>query len=142
MSSRIWRRVALAVVAAGIAVSAAAHHSYAMFDLSRHASVAGTVAKLEWGNPHVFVWLYVANGHGGYDLYAMENGSVSILGRFGWKRDSLRPGDRVRVEYLPLKNGRNGGYFVRATLADGRVLAGDPYGPGGPKSLQPASVAP
>ena len=45
-----------------------AHHSYAMFDSSKRMSITGTVAKVEWGNPRVFLWFYVRNLRGQYDL--------------------------------------------------------------------------
>ena len=48
-------------LAFGVATSTDAHHSYAMFDGTRTATIKGTVAKLEWTNPHVFVWMYVPN---------------------------------------------------------------------------------
>jgi len=113
-----------------LASSVPAHHSYAMFDGSRTLSVSGTVAKLEWMNPHVFVWLYVPNPKTkeGYDLYVFENGSPNVLARLGWTRTSLTPGEKIVVEYWPLKDGRNGGHFTKTIYADGRAL----YGAGGP----------
>lgn len=115
----------------GLPREASAHHSYAMFDASRKLSVRGTVAKLEWMNPHVFLWLYVPNqaDQGKYDLYAFENGSVNALSRLGWSATALKAGDQITVEYWPLKDGRKGGHCDKATLADGRVL----YSAGGPE---------
>jgi len=123
----------VAVVLLWAANSVSAHHSYAMFDGSRTLSVSGTVAKLEWMNPHVFVWLYVPNPKAkeGYDLYVFENGSPNVLARLGWTRTSLTPGDKIVVEYWPLKDGRNGGHFTKTVYSDGRVL----YGAGGPNAL-------
>ncbi len=109
-----------------------AHHSYAMFDHSRAVTVNGTVAKLEWTNPHVFVWLYVkrADNPGEYDLYGFENGPITMLMRVGWTKDSFRAGDKVAVQYFPLKDGRPGGSFIKAVLANGSVLLGDTHAPG------------
>lgn len=123
----------VAVVLLLLAGSVPAHHSYAMFDGSRTLSVSGTVAKLEWMNPHVFVWLYVPNPKTkvGYDLYVFENGSPNVLARLGWTRTSLTPGEKIVVEYWPLKDGRNGGHFTKTVYPDGRVL----YGAGGPNAL-------
>ena len=103
-----------------------AHHSYAMFDGSKTLTVSGTVAKLEWANPHVYVWVYVKNpsASSGYDLYAFENGSPGVLSRLGWSKSTFTTGERITVEYWPLKDGRSGGHFVKATHADGRVAAG------------------
>jgi hypothetical protein len=109
-----------------LATTAGAHHSYAMFDGSRTVTVNGTVAKLEWMNPHVFVWLYVPNPQAkdGYDLYAFENGSPNVLVRMGWSKSALTVGEKVSVEFWPLKDGRHGGHFLKATRADGQVLEG------------------
>jgi len=102
-----------------------AHHSYTMFDGSRRLTVAGTVAKVEWMNPHVFIWVYVPNAEtpGRYDLYAFENGSTAALARIGWTRTTLTPGQKISVEYSPLRDGRKGGHFIRAIHADGTVSA-------------------
>jgi len=124
----------LVVIAACLLLtgSAWAHHSYAMFDGSKTISVTGTIAKLEWMNPHVFVWVYVPNAKAanGYDLYAFENGSPNVLTRIGWTAKSLNAGEKVTVEYWPLKDGRAGGHFLKATLGDGHVL----FGAGGPNA--------
>jgi hypothetical protein len=125
---RITLRVAALTLA--LAQPGHAHHSYTMFDASASKSVTGTVAKLEWNNPHVFVWVYVRNASvpGGHDLYAFENGSPGVLVRMGWSKDSLTAGETITVDYWPLKDGRKGGHFVKATRSDGRTLLG--LGPG------------
>src|SRR5262245_61592026 len=115
-----------------LATAASAHHSYAMFDGSRTLTVNGTVAKLEWMNPHVFVWIYVPKPKtkGGYDIYAFETSSPNVLTRLGWTKTVLTVGEKITVEYWPLKDGRNGGHFLKATRPQGPVL----YGAGGPNA--------
>jgi hypothetical protein len=115
-----------ALLALGLAVPAEAHHSYAMFDSSATRTVSGTVAKLEWANPHVFIWVYVPNkaGPGKYDLWAFENGSPSVLSARGWNPKVLQPGEKVTIEYWPLKDGGIGGHFEKVTFADGHSLSG------------------
>ena len=105
---------------------ASAHHSYAMFDSSSTRTVVGTVAKLEWKNPHVFLGVYVAKpgAPGEHDLWAFENGSPTGLSARGWTRGSFKTGEKVTIEYWPLRNGAKGGHFERATWADGRKLTG------------------
>ena len=111
---------------------AQAHHTYALFDGSRMRTVAGTVAKLEWTNPHTFVWVYVASAEnaGRYDLYAFENGSPNAVSKVGWSQTSLRAGDKIAVQYAPLRDGRKGGHLVSVKLPDGRILHGVGFGSG------------
>jgi hypothetical protein len=108
--------------------SAWAHHSHALFDMSHSASVAGTVAKLEWTNPHIFLWLYVPDStqKNGYQLYAFESGSVALMARAGWDHGSLAAGEKVSVKYMPLRDGRSGGAILQVTRANGKTLSGDP----------------
>jgi len=131
-------RVALLALATLLtSATASAHHSYAMFDMAHPATVNGSVAKIEWVNPHVFVWIYVRKSgqQGGYDLYAFENGPIGMLARYGWTKNAFRVGEQVTVEYFPLRDGRTGGYFIKATRSDGTVQIGDPYAPGVAKEL-------
>lgn len=111
---------------------ASAHHTYSMFDLQKPIVVQGTVAKVEWTNPHVFIWVYVKRPDkpGVYDLYGFENAPVNFLVRLGWTKDSLEPGEKVTVQYFPLRDGRPGGFFIQAVQVDGSELNASPFGPG------------
>jgi hypothetical protein len=113
--------LASASLSAGAAL---AHHSYAMFDASATSKVTGTVAKLEWTNPHAFLWVYVPSRDkpGAYDLWGFENGSPSVLQGHGWNREVLKAGDKVEIEYWPLRDKSNGGHCEKVTFADGRAL--------------------
>jgi hypothetical protein len=124
-----------------VAATAAAHHSYAMFDGTRTLKVAGTVAKIEWTNPHAFVWVYVPNAksENGYDLYAFENGAPNALARQGWSKTTFAIGEPVTIEYWPLLDGRTGGHFASATRADGSVVRGVGGPPSANRTRQPAA---
>jgi hypothetical protein len=115
-----------------LAVPTLAHHSYSMFDMSTSVVVEGSVAKHEWVNPHTFVWLYVEKKGqpGQHDLYAFENGPIGMMVRQGWSKDTLSVGEKITVQYFPLKDGRTGGYFIKAVFADGREILGDKFAPG------------
>ncbi len=105
-----------------------AHHSYAMIDNSKVLEVSATVAKLEWINPHIFLWAYVADEsqESGYQLYAFESGSITMMTKAGWTRDdTVKVGEKVTIEYLPLFNGEPGGSIATLTHADGSVTPGD-----------------
>ena len=126
------RKISLSLNAAAAAAvltlfagSAFAHHSYIMFDRDRKITVDGTIAKLEWQNPHVWVWAYVANDKGGFDLWGFESGSVNALARRGWRQGFLKTGEKMKIELYPLKNGEHGGYFIKGTRPDGSVIESD-----------------
>ena len=133
MTIRLALRALAGALGLAAVASAAAHHSYSMFDGTRTLEVEGTVAKIEWTNPHVFVWVYVPNAKSpsGYDLYAFENGGPTALARLGWSKTTFATGEPVTIEYWPLLDGRTGGHFASATRADGSVIRGA----GGPRSI-------
>ena len=130
MRTRICALSALASVGLLFSVSGTAHHSYALFDGSKINTITGTVAQLEWVNPHVFLWVYVRNPDSdtGYDLYALENGSPNVLRERGWSRTYFEEGELLAIRYWPVNDGQNGGHFAVATRSDGTVV----YGAGGP----------
>ena len=108
--------------------SAFSHHSYSVIDNTRVLEVEATIAKLEWVNPHIFLWAYVADEtqESGYQLYAFEAGSVTMMTKSGWTRDdTVEVGEVVTIESLPLKSGEPGGALARITRADGTVTPGD-----------------
>jgi len=136
---RIVRRKLAGLVLLLTAIGTAqAHHTYAMFDGSKSLTVHGTIAKVEWSNPHVFVWMYVLSQAtpGKYDLYAFESGSVGELTHLGWSSTALKAGDKATIEYHPLRDGRRGGHLTTATTPDGRVLR-CLSGPGAPPGSAP-----
>ena len=114
----------LALCASLASSTARAHHSYSMFDGSGTRTLSGTVAKLDWKNPHSFIWVYVPNptSPGKYDLWAFENGSPSVLSKLGWDKESFKAGEKVTVEYWPLRSGGIGGHCERVTSAAGKGL--------------------
>ena len=120
----------LGIAALLLVMPAFAHHSYALFDTSKVVTVTGTVAKFEWINPHTFIWVYVPDKaqKNGHQLYAFETGSLVVMARDGWDQNSVRVGEKLTVEYFPLKDGRPAGSLVQLTHADGRVQNGDPFG--------------
>ena len=110
--------------------AATAHHSFAMFDHVNRITLAGTVTRFEWTNPHVYIELDVPDGKGGAKHYSIECASVNVLMRTGWKFTDVHKGDKVKLLVNPLKDGTAGGMLETATFADGRTL-GDSNPPGG-----------
>ena len=123
----VFRPLALAVAVSALAAagSAAAHHSFAMYDATKLVTVTGTVKEFQWTNPHAILWVY-ANPEktGATDLWSFElSTSPGPLSRLGWTKGSLKPGDKVAVEMNPLHDGQHGGSLKKATLlSTGQVL--------------------
>ena len=100
---------------------ALAHHSYAMFDMTKTITLNGSVVQFKWQNPHSFIRLDVpVNGQ--VEHWAIEMTSPNNLAVEGWKRSSLKPGDKVSVQIHPLRDGAKGGSFAAGKLTDGSTL--------------------
>jgi len=127
----------VAILAAGIGLVGApalAHHSFAMFDQRQMMTLEGVVHEFQWTNPHAFIELDVRNGSR-TQRWAIELNSPNNLTRQGWRRSSLRAGERISVRIAPLRNGHPGGLFLDLRKADGRVLDS-----GMPKNGTPINV--
>ena len=116
---------ALALAVFLTAVPALAHHSFDMFDMTKQMTITGTIKDFQWTNPHTFTWIDVPNDHGGVDTWAIEGMSPNFLGRRGWTKHTLNPGDKVSITIYPLKEvkvGKLGGVFLHCTLPDGKEM--------------------
>ncbi len=100
-----------------------AHHSFAMFDLTKPVEVKGTVKEFRFVNPHSWVILSVKDKKGKEIDFPIEtNGSFYLAKRQGWKRDSLKPGDVVVARVHPMRDGGPGGDLIKFTFPGGREL--------------------
>lgn len=110
----------------GVASSAIAHHSFdAEYDSRKPFTITGYVTKVDWLNPHAFVFIDVKDGNA-VKNYRIEMGPPYALVRGGWKRDTLKVGDKVTVvNAAAAKDGRDAGGSMPTTamvLADGQKL--------------------
>ncbi len=118
---------AVAPLAAGLLPGAAgAHHSTAVFLWGQERTIDVTIDKWQWTQPHSFVWGEDPKAKGDRKTWGFEGMSPSWLGRRGWNIKSIKPGDKVKVVYYPLRDGRPGGFFVRVIYPDGRTLEAFP----------------
>ena len=128
-------RLMLACAAAAtMAAPALAHHSFAMFDQRKIMTLEGTVTQFQWTNPHSFIELDVRSG-GRVQRWSIELNSPNNLTRQGWRRTSLKAGERISVRIAPLRNGHSGGLFLDLRKADGSTLDS-----GLPKNGTPVNV--
>jgi hypothetical protein len=115
-----------------------AHHSFAAeFDAHKEVTLTGAMTKLEWMNPHIWLYLDVKNDPGGIEHWQCEGGAPNTLTRNGWSRDSLMQGDQVTVEGFLAKNGSKTCNIRVVRLPNGRsVFAGSSGGDAPPPPKQ------
>jgi hypothetical protein len=103
--------------------TAAAHHSFAIFDAKKSVTLHGVVKQFLWTNPHVFIQL-LAEGEPGAAAteWSIEMSSPEHLVRAGWKPGTLKSGDPVTLVIHPVRNGIKGGQFVSRIAADGSQI--------------------
>ncbi len=113
------------VSAISIAVPLFAHHAIsAEFDSAKPIKFTGTVQSVDWMNPHIYVNVETKDTAGRTILYSVEGGAPNALFRQGWRKDTLKPGDAVKVEGIRAKAaGSNRIGSAAITMPDGRVFA-------------------
>jgi hypothetical protein len=93
-----------------------------MFDMTKDVSFDATVKEVHWSNPHVWIDLLVLKPNAPPEPWGLEAGATNTLTRQGWKRDSLKPGDKIKVVAHPMRNGTAAASLVQITEADGHIL--------------------
>jgi hypothetical protein len=104
---------------------AGAHHSRAMFDMTRNITYRGVVKEYQWQNPHSHILITVEGdaadpvAAGTWDV---EASSISLMVSQGWSRRTYKPGDRITVVAHPSKDGSRLVLLFYVILADGTRL--------------------
>jgi hypothetical protein len=123
---------------AGTAVSLRAHHAFAAeFDAKKPVHFEGTVTKMEWVNPHVWLHIDVKKPDGTVENWAFEAGTPNVLFRRGFTKQSLLPGTKVVVDGYQAKDGLRRANGRDLTFADGRKMFLGSSGTGAPYELTP-----
>ena len=114
--------LALAVAGSAVPETASAHHSFAMFDMTKEVTVTGTVRQFQWTNPHAYIQLMAKDASGRDVEWSLEMGAPMYLYARGWRPRTLRAGMHISVKLNPLRNGRPGGVVRDVTDAEGKPI--------------------
>ena len=113
----------LTLLVAGRPVSA--HHAFsAQFDEAKPVTIKGTVTKMEWTNPHSWLFVDAISTDGKVEPWEIEFGAPNTLYRAGWAKRDLPVGAEVTISGFRSKDGRTAMASNSVTLADGRKLMG------------------
>ena len=110
-----------------LGLPALAHHSFdAEYDSSKTMTITGFVTKVDWVNPHAFVYLDSKDDKGVVRSFRVEMGPPYALARSGWKKDTIKVGDKITIENAALaKDGTNTAGSLPSTamiLASGQKM--------------------
>jgi hypothetical protein len=129
-------KLTLAAVAAVALASlpALAHHSFAAeYDSSKAVKITGKFVKMDWVNPHSWVWVEVTGADGKTVTWRAETPPPNGLYRQGWTKNSLKPGEEITIQGFLAKDGDNLMWSSSVTNGEGRrIFAGTAEGPGAP----------
>jgi len=109
-----------------------AHHSFgAEYDASKPITLTGVLTKIEWTNPHSFIYIDVTE-KGAVTNWKLEGYPPNVLYRNGWKKDvTMKPGDRITVTGWRARDGANVAHSREITLSSGaKMIFGPPAGTG------------
>ncbi len=132
--------VVLGATVAGLALASPAvqaHHAFAAeFDARKPVVLKGTVSKVEWVNPHVWIHVDVKTADGKVEPWAIEAGTPNVLFRRGVTKQSLKAGTEVMVDGYRAKNGTKRANGREITLKDGSKLFLGSSGIGAPYEIK------
>ena len=134
-------KLAVVLAALGLvatAVSLRAHHAFsAEFDANKPLMFKGTISKMEWTNPHVWIHIDVKKPDGTAENWALEGGTPNVLFRRGFTKESLLPGTEIVIDGYQAKDGSHRANGRNLTLPDGKMLFLGSSGTGAPYELTP-----
>jgi hypothetical protein len=131
MRTKLAALVAFALSAGVLPIEA--HHSFAAeYDASKAVRITGIISKVEWTNPHSYLYIDVKDEQGKFSTWTCEGGAPNTLSRRGFTRNAIKLGDTVTIDGYGAKDGSRLMDARRITLSDGRTFYSGSPGDGGP----------
>jgi hypothetical protein len=119
-------KTAVLLVGLGVLLAArpgVAHHAFAAeFDSDKPVKLTGAVTRLDWTNPHAWIYVDIKDETGKVANWGFELASPNGLMRNGWTRFSLKPGDVVTIEGSRAKNGSTNANAQTVVTSSGQKL--------------------
>jgi len=104
--------------------SASAHHAFAAdYEAGNEGVIEGVVTEVIYKNPHARYYLETTNDDGEKELWDLQTMNLMILGRVGWKKDTIQVGDKLKVEGILGRNNTKRMSINIVTMEDGRVMS-------------------
>jgi hypothetical protein len=120
-ASALARAACLVALLASATMPALAHHSFAAeFDRAKPVKLKGVITRLEWQNPHIWLYVDVTGDDGKVTNWGFSGGPPGLLTRRGVSKDALKPGTVVVVSGFRAKDGSNNASGGTVTFEDGR----------------------
>lgn len=129
-SKKFISKFGVVAVASLCASIANAHHSFALFDMSKLITLTGTVKEWTWANPHTWLIVTVVKADGSTEDWSLVASSPNMMIRWGWNAADVHVGDKVNVDVHPARDGKHNGALQVLFLPKGKVLM-DPAGQSG-----------
>jgi hypothetical protein len=124
--------VLIGIVCAAAVLPIEAHHSFAAeYDATKAVRVTGVISKVEWTNPHSYLYIDVKDDQGSV-TWTCEGGAPNALSRRGFRKNDIKIGDTVTIDGYGAKDGSHLMDARRITLSDGRSFYSGSPGDGGP----------
>ena len=118
-----------------VVVPLQAHHPFsAEYDKNKPITMMGTVTKIDWMNPHIWIYIAAKDDSGKVTQWQCEGGPPNSLTRNGWTKNALKEGDQVTIEGFRAKNATNTCDSRAVKLPDGRKVFSGTADDGGPKA--------
>jgi len=134
LRNKMRTNLTLASVLLTGALPVLAHHSLgAEYDVKKPLTMTGTVDKIEFFNPHIWMYVDVKDANGQTVKWQCEGAPPNNLIRQGWTKNSLKPGDTIKIYGFQAKDGGNTCAARTVTLPDGKKVFTGSAEDGGPQ---------